>query len=169
MKTKKITAIILALALAFSLASVNAFAATEAVASVPVKLTVSNQYRAISVTVPASFPIEITNGTVITADNAAITNNAKYGSVKVTAIDVKDGDFKIGNYENFSGKKTVALKLNGVPTKTSGKLDIPQTAFPVIGPQGSLPIKYFAKVSGDAGEMENKEIAKVVFTISIAD
>ena len=90
MKHKKITAIILALALVFSLTSVNAFAASYAKASVPVKLTVSNEYRAVSVTVPASFPIEIVNGTVITADNAKITNNAKYGSIKVTDVTVTD-------------------------------------------------------------------------------
>ena len=57
MKFKKITAIILALALVFSFTTVNAFAGSYAKASVPVILTVSNEYRVVSVTVPASFPI----------------------------------------------------------------------------------------------------------------
>ncbi len=169
MKHKKITAIILALALVFSLSSVNAFAASYAKASVPVKLTVSNEYRAVSVTVPASFPIEIANGTVVTADNAKITNNAKYGSVKVTDVSVNDGSYKVGNYENFSGKKTVALKINGIPTKDAGSMAISSTAFPVIAPQESLNLKYFAKVSKDASNEKDAEIAKVVFTIAIAD
>ena len=60
-----------------SVSCITAFANKEATASVPVKLTVVNDYRSISVTVPASLPVEIYNGTVVTANNARITNNAK--------------------------------------------------------------------------------------------
>ncbi len=169
MKSKKITAVILAIALVFSVSSVSAFAASFAKASVPVKLTVSNEYRAISVTVPAAFPIEIVNGVLVTADNTKITNNAKYGSVKVTDVTVNDGSYKVGNYDNFSGKKTVALKINGVPTKDAGSMQINSTAFPVIAAKNSIPLKYFAKVSADASTENNSEIARVIFTIAIAD
>lgn len=168
MKTKKITAILLAIAVIFSMAVSSASAADEASASVPVLLTVSNNYRSLSVTVPASFPVNITNGTVLTAENARITNNNKVGSVKVKAVTVKDGDFLIGDYDNFSGTKTIALKLNGISTKSAGKLSITDSAFPIIQPQNSLPIKYFAKVSGDASAMQNKEVAQVIFTIALA-
>ncbi|MBR2731616.1 MAG: hypothetical protein IKD72_06500 [Clostridia bacterium] len=169
MKTKQLTAILLAIAVLFSLSCVHAFAATEATASVPVKLTVANEYRSISVTVPASLPVEIYNGTVVTATNAKITNNAKFGSVKVKAVSVKDGSFKIGNYDVFTGSKTIALKLNGISTKRAGNLEISQSAFPVIAPQESLPLRYFAKVSKDAAAMKDKEVAKVVFTLALAD
>ena len=128
MKTKKITAILLAIAVIFSMAVSSASAADEASASVPVLLTVSNNYRSLSVTVPASFPVNITNGTVLTAENARITNNNKVGSVKVKAVTVKDGDFLIGDYDNFSGTKTIALKLNGISTKSAGKLSITDSA-----------------------------------------
>lgn len=168
MKTKKITAILLAIAVIFSMAVSSASAADEASASVPVLLTVSNNYRSLSVTVPASFPVNITNGTVLTAENAKITNNNKVGSVKVKAVTVRDGDFLIGDYDNFSGTKTIALKLNGISTKSAGKLNITDSAFPIIQPKNSLPIKYFAKVSGDASAMQNKEVAQVIFTIALA-
>ena len=94
MKLKNLTAILLAIATVLSLSCVTAFAGKEATASVPVKLTVANDYRSISVTVPASLPVEIYNGTVVTANNARITNNAKVGSVKVKAVAVKRRRFQ---------------------------------------------------------------------------
>ena len=79
-KRKTIPAFFLALALVFSL-STGALAAGTTTATVPVTLTVSNEYRAVNVTVPAALPVYVINGTVVTADNARITNNAKTGSV----------------------------------------------------------------------------------------
>lgn len=76
MKRKTIPAFFLALALVFSL-STGALAAGTTTATVPVTLTVSNEYRAVNVTVPAALPVYVINGTVVTADNARITNNAK--------------------------------------------------------------------------------------------
>ena len=169
MKLKTITAILLAIAALFSVSCVTAFANKEATASVPVKLTVANDYKSISVTVPASLPVEIYNGTVVTANNARITNNAKVGHVKVKAVSVKDGEFKVGNYDSFSGSKTIALKINGIVTKGSGNLEISQSAFPTIAPTESMPLNYYAKVSKDAGAMKDKEVAKVIFTISLVD
>ena len=73
MKRNRIPALLLAMLLALSL-SVSAFAAGSTTATVPVTLTVDNQYRAVNVTVPSSLPVYVINGTVITADNAKITN-----------------------------------------------------------------------------------------------
>ena len=169
MNFKKLTAILLAISALFSVFSAAASANKEATASVPVKLTVINDYRSISVTVPASLPVEIYNGTVVTANNARITNNAKTGSVKVKAVSVNDGAFKIGDYDSFAGSKTIALKINGISTNGSGNLEISKSAFPDIAPSESLPLSYFAKVSKDAGTMKDKEVAKVIFTITTAE
>ena len=87
----------------------------------------------------------------------------------MTSVSVTDGAYKVGDYENFSGKQTIALKINGCPTKGAGKLPITEDAFPVITANGSQALTYFAKVSGDAQNTENLEAAKVVFTISIVD
>ena len=123
--------------------SVTAFAAnTTTTATVPVTLTVSNEYRAVNVTVPASLPVEVINGVVITADNARIINNSKTGSVQVTGISVTDGAYKVGSYDSFSGAKTIALKINDCPTKGAGKLSINADAFPVISAEDSQALTY---------------------------
>ena len=134
MKHKSITAVVLALMLVLSLGT-TAFAASETTATVPVTLTVANEYRAVNVTVPASLPVYVINGTVVVADNA----------------------------------KTIALKINGCPTLTAGKLNITSSAFPVIGAGESQLLTYYAKISGDAPNADNVNAANVVITISIAD
>ena len=168
MKTKRLMALVLATVMMFTM-GITTFAAKSTTATVPVTLTVSNEYRAVNVTVPASFPVEVINGVVVTADNAKITNNAQTGSVKITAVSITDGAYKVGNYDNFSGTQTIALKFNGCPTTGAGKLAINDQAFPAIRAGGSLPLTYFAKVSGDAQNTEGIEAAKVVFTISIVE
>ena len=80
-----------------------------------------------------------------------------------------DGAYKVGNYTNFSGNKTIALKINGCPTVTAGKLNITSSAFPVIGAGESQLLTYYAKISGDAPNADNVNAANVVITISIAD
>ncbi len=169
MKTKKLTALLLSvLVLALSL-NITAFAESSTTATVPVTLTVDNQYRAVNVTVPASLPVYVINGTVLTADNAKITNNSKSGNVQITALSITDGAYKVGNYDSFSGNKTIALKINGCITTGSGKMSITTTAFPVINAGKSLPLTYYAKISGDAPNAKDVEAAKIVFTISIVD
>ena len=160
---------ILTLVLVVSMLLTTAFAAGSATATVPVTLTVANEYRAVNVTVPASLPVCVINGTVIVADNARITNNSKSGSVQVTGISVTDGAYKVGSYENFSGSKTIALKINSCVTKGSGKLDVSSAAFHVIEAGESQQLIYYAKVSGDAPNSDDVQAANVVFTISIAD
>ena len=173
MKRKSISArpaaaIILAAVLALSF-GMTTFAAGSTTATVPVTLTVANEYRAVNVTVPASLPVYVINGTVVTADNARITNNAKTGSVQVTAISVTDGAYKVGSYDSFFGSKTIALKINGCVTRSAGGMSITSSAFPVVAAGGSLPLTYFAKVSGDAPNSTDGNAADVIFTISIAD
>ena len=168
MKHKSILAFLLSLMVVFSL-GMNAYAATSTTATVPVTLTVSNEYRAVNVTVPASLPVYVINGTVVTADNAVIRNNSKTSAIQVTSISVTDGAYKVGDYENFSGSSTIALKINGCPTKGAGKLPITENAFPVIAANGSQALTYFAKVSGDAPNADDVQAANVVFTISIVD
>lgn len=108
-------------------------------------------------------------GTVVTADNARITNNAKTGSVQVTGLSVTDGAYKVGSYDSFSGSKTIALKINGCVTTGAGRVHLTSSAFPVIAAGGSQKLTYFAKVSGDAPNSRDVQAANVVFTISIVD
>jgi hypothetical protein len=168
MKRKSFPAFLLVLVLTLALAT-GASAAGSTTATVPVTLTVDNQYRAVNVTVPASLPVYVINGTVVTADNAKIVNNAKSGSVQVTALSITDGAYKVGNYDSFSGSKTIALKINGCVTTGAGKVQLTSSAFPVISAGGTQALTYFAKVSGDAPNSKDVEAAKVVFTISIVD
>lgn len=166
MQRTKFAAMFLALALAFSL-NIPALAAESTTATVPVTLTVTNEYRSVDVTVPATLPVQVVNGMVITADNARITNNAKSGSIQVTAVSVKDGAYKVGDYERFSGSKTIALKINGSSTKGAGKLTFAPSAFPAIGAGSSQKLTYSAKVSSDAPNAVNVQVASVIFTISL--
>ena len=73
MKTKRLMALVLSVTTILTL-GITVFAAKSTTATVPVTLTVSNEYRAVNVTVPASFPVEVINGVVVTADNARITD-----------------------------------------------------------------------------------------------
>ena len=156
----------MALVLALCL-SLGALADTSTTATVPVTLTVDNEYRTVNVTVPASLPIHVINGTVVTADNAKITNNSKSGAVRVTGVEVTDGAYKVGSYNSFLGAHRVALKINGCATTGAGALAINSTAFPVIQPQSDMALEYFAKISADAPNSENVNALNVVFTISI--
>jgi len=166
MKTK-ITKILLVALLSVSLVG-TAFAANTT-ATVPVTLTVSNEYRAVNVTVPAALPVEVINGVVITADSARITNNSKGTPIQVTKVSVTDGAYKVSSYRNFSGSQSIALKINGCETEGSGSLRIDSTAFPEIRPEGSQKLTYYAKVSGDAPNAKDVKAANVVFTIAISD
>ena len=144
-------------------------AANSTSASVPVTLTVANEVKTVNVTVPTSQPVEIRNGKVITASDACIKNNSKSGSVRVTDVTVSSGAYTVGDYDNFSGYKTIALKINGIPTHGAGKMSITKTAFPEIKPGSSQKLTYDAKVSSDAGNAQNIAACTVIFTISASD
>ncbi len=143
---------------------VSAEEVTEA--RVPVTLTVVNTVSPISCTVPAALPVSLMDGYVVCANNAKITNTGKSGSVKVTKIDVQAGTFEIGNYDDFSaGKNSIALSINGCPTKGAGSLTLSEDAFPVIPAEMALEIRYKAKVSATEA-VTNVNAATVIFTIA---
>lgn len=169
MKSKRILTLLLALTLMCAFATTAFAANSDTTATVPVTLTVANEYRAVNVTIPASLPVEVINGVVVTADNAKIVNNSKAGAVQVTGISVTDGAYKVGNYDSFSGAKTIALKINGCTTRGAGKLAISDSSFPAIGAGGTQPLTYFAKVSSDAPNASDVEAAHVIITISIVN
>ena len=162
---KKAAALLLALALIFAF-PVPASAAETTEAKVPVTLTVINTVSPISCTVPACLPVSLIDGYVVCANNAAIVNQGKVGSIKVTKVDVQPGTFEIGNYDDFSaGKKSIALSINGCPTKGAGSLTLVDGAFPSISAEKSLAIRYKAKVSASEA-VTNINAATVIFTIA---
>ena len=164
MDKKKLITFLLALTMILSLA-VGASAAETTEARVPVTLTVVNTVAPISCTVPACLPVSLVDGYVVTANNAAITNTAKTGSIKVTKVDVQAGTFEIGNYDDFSASNSIALSINGCATKGAGALTIMDGAFPAIAAEKNLAIRYKAKVSANEA-VTNANAATIVFTIA---
>ena len=165
MARKKLITLLLALTMILSLA-VGASAAETTEARVPVTLTVVNTVSPISCTVPAALPVSLVDGYVVCANNAAITNTAKTGSIKVSKVDVQAGTFEIGNYDDFSaGKNSIALSINGCPTKGAGALNLVDGAFPAIAAEKNLAIRYKAKVSANEA-VTNVNAATIVFTIA---
>ena len=165
MDKKKLITFLLALTMILSLtAGVSAAETTEA--KVPVTLTVVNAVAPISCTVPAALPVSLVDGYVVCANNAAITNTAKTGSIKVTKVDVRAGTFEIGNYDDFSASKnSIALSINGCNTKGAGALTLVDGAFPAIAAEKNLAIRYKAKVSASE-TVTNVNAATIVFTIA---
>ena len=162
---KKSLALLLALALIFAF-PVTASAAETTEAKVPVTLTVVNTVSPISCTVPAALPVSLIDGYVVCANNAAITNTAKTGSIKVTKVDVQAGTFEIGNFDDFSASKnSIALSINGCSTKSAGALTLVDGAFPAIAAEKNLAIRYKAKVSASEA-VTNINAATVIFTIA---
>ena len=165
MDKKKLITFLLALTMILSLtAGVSAAETTEA--KVPVTLTVVNTVAPISCTVPAALPVSLVDGYVVCANNAAITNTAKTGSIKVTKVDVQAGTFEIGNFDVFSANKnSIALSINGCNTKGAGSLTLVDGAFPAIAAEKNLAIRYKAKVSASEA-VTNINAATIVFTIA---
>ena len=165
MDKKKLITFLLALTMILSL-SVGASAAETTEARVPVTLTVVNTVSPISCTVPAALPVSLVDGYVVCANNAAITNTGKTGAIKVTKVDVQDGTFEIGSYDDFSaGKNSIALSINGCSTKGAGALTLADGAFPAIPAEKNLAIRYKAKVSASEA-VTNVNAATIVFTIA---
>ena len=162
---QKAAALLLALTMIVSLAA-SASAAETTEARVPVTLTVVNTVAPISCTVPACLPVSLVDGYVVCANNAAITNTGKTGSIKVTKVDVQPCVFEIGSYDAFSaGKNSIALSINGCSTKGAGALTLAENAFPAIPAEKSLAIRYRAKVSASEA-VTNVNAATVIFTIA---
>ena len=164
---QKAAALLLALALIFAF-PISASAAEMTEARVPVTLTIINTVSPISCTVPAALPVSLVDGYVVTANNAAISNTAKTGSIRVTKVEVTPGSFEIGNYDDFSANKnSIALNINGCSTKGAGSLTLVDGAFPSINAEKSLAIRYKAKVSASEA-VTNINAATVIFTIAAA-
>lgn len=162
---KKSLALLLALALIFAF-PVTASAAETTEAKVPVTLTVVNTVAPISCTVPACLPVSLIDGYIVTASNAAITNTGKTGAIRVTKVDVQAGTFEIGNFDDFTASKnSIALSINGCPTKGAGSLTLVDGAFPAIAAEKNLAIRYKAKVSASEA-VTNINAATVIFTIA---
>ena len=164
---KKLASMLLAVMMLLALSS-GALAAETAEASVPVTLTVVNTVSPISVTVPACLPVSVVDGFVVTANNTVIRNNSKTGSIRVVAVRVLAGAFEIGSFEAFSGREeTIAMQLNGCGTVAAGLLPISEEAFPVLGPEQQLAVRYAAKVACRE-PVRNTVAASVIFTIAEA-
>ena len=162
---KKAVALLLALALIFAF-PVTASAAETTEARVPVTLTVVNTVSPISCTVPACLPVSLIDGYVVCANNAAITNTGKNSAIRVTKVDVQAGTFEIGNFDDFTASKnSIALSINGCSTKSAGALTLVDGAFPAIGAEKALAIRYKAKVSANEA-VTNVNAATIVFTIA---
>lgn len=162
---QKAAALLLALALIFVF-PISASAAETTEAKVPVTLTIINTVSPISCTVPAALPVSLVDGYVVTANNAAITNTGKNGAIRVTKVDVQPGTFEIGSYDDFAASKnSIALSINGCPTKGAGSLPLVDGAFPSINAEKSLAIRYKAKVSASEA-VTNINAATVIFTIA---
>ena len=165
MDKKKLITLLLALTMILSLA-VGASAAETTEAKVPVTLTVVNTVAPISCTVPAALPVSLVDGYVVCANNAAITNTGKTGAIRVTKVDVQAGTFEIGNFDDFTASKnSIALSINGCSTKGAGALTLVDGAFPAIGAEKALAIRYKAKVSANEA-VTNANAATIVFTIA---
>ena len=165
MDKKKLITLLLALTMILSLA-VGASAAETTEAKVPVTLTVVNTVAPISCTVPAALPVSLVDGYVVCANNAAITNTGKTSAIRVTKVDVQAGTFEIGNFDDFTASKnSIALSINGCATKGAGALTLVDGAFPAIGAEKALAIRYKAKVSANEA-VTNANAATIVFTIA---
>ena len=163
----KIFALLLGMAATAGLALSASAAQTH---EVPVTLTVVNTQQRISVTVPASLPVSAVDGVVVTATNAAVRNTAEEGAVRIAAVTVNDGTLTVGDYENFddASGNTIALELNGCPTRGAGALTITEEAFPAIEAGEALTIQYQARV-GDSGEACAVQAATLVYIIAAAE
>ena len=138
-------------------------------ARVPVTLTVINTEKPISVTVPAALPVSVVDGSVLVANNAKISNNAKKGAVQVTAVAVESGALTVADYADFGANEgTIALSINGIGTEGPGDLDITDAAFPNIEAGSALDIRYQAKVAVSE-DVKDMNAATVIFTIASVD
>ena len=165
MDKKKLITFLLALTMILSL-GVGVSAAETTEAKVPITLTVVNTVTPISCTVPACLPVSLVDGCVVCANNAAITNTGKTGAIRVTKVDVQAGTFEIGNFDDFTASKnSIALSINGCSTKSAGALTLVDGAFPAIGAEKALAIRYKAKVSANEA-VTNVNAATIVFTIA---
>ena len=165
---KKILALVLAIACSIC---GTALAATQEQSSViPVTVTVVRTSKHIDVTMPATMPVSVLDGKVLTADNVEIVNNSSSVDVEITGVRVEAGAFEIGNFNDFDGdtNNTIALKINGATTTESGELDISEANFGVLATGERMAIDYDAKVS-TSDDVKGLQAASVVFVLRPLD
>ena len=155
---------------ALSLMAQSAFAADIATEirsfSIPVTISVTQTARQIHVTMPASMPVSVKDGSVFTADNLRIENHSDSTRVRVVSIEVHSGAYEVVPYTRFPAGKgnRIALEINGCETKGPGTLALDNSAFPVLDAGDSQPIRYRAKVS-TSGNTDHVAAANVIFTL----
>ena len=139
--------------------------------SIPVYLTVVHTTKNINVTLPASLPVGVVDGRVLTADNLRITNNSTTQGVRVTSITVSgSGTYAVGDYAGFDSApdNVIALQINGCGTDEAGGALELGDAFPEIAAGAYIPVRYDAKVSDNIsrGDLEAVNAAQVIFTLA---
>lgn len=163
---KKLMGTLLALVCLVGL-PVSALADTgEHSTEIPVTLTIIHSTKNIDVTMPATMPVSVIDGKVLTANNVEIKNNSRYLGVEIAGIRVENGSYTIDNFETFdeNSQNCIAMQINGCNTVEAGNLNINKTAFPDIKPSTNLPITYNAKVS-DGEDIAEAQVASVVFIL----
>lgn len=138
----------------------------EQTTTIPVTLTIVNSTKNLDVTMPAAMPVSVVDGKVLTADNVEIRNNSKILDVEIASVLVRDGQYRVGSYEDFpeGSDGVIAMQLNGVGTTGAGALAIDKTSFPDVEAGKSLPVNYKAKVS-EGRDVSGLEAASVVFVL----
>lgn len=174
MKTNRTKFFSLFLVLAMLLSATTVMAAEEQ--AVPVILTV--EAPIFSVTVPTALPVTITNdGSILTADNAAIQNFSA-GPVAISDVEILGvGGWETVAYGTLDQKytqvntKKLALQLifgdeaTGTIVSTTGA-DTNDFAGSILIPKGeSLPLLYDAEVPAQQDTYDAVEFAQVVFTV----
>lgn len=134
--------------------------------TIPVTLTVVNTVNTIDVTLPASFPVSVLDGKVLTATNVDIRNNSTKSKIEITDVRIVDGAYKVVKYDTFQSGTTgeIAMSLNGCSTQGSGSIPLTKEAFPIIDVETTLPVNYKAKVTAK-GETTKLNAANVIITL----
>lgn len=164
----------LLLALSLLLSVTPVFAAEEQ--SVPVTLTV--EAPIFSVTVPTALPVTITqDGSILTADNAAITNLSAgpiaiydveilaasgWETVAYGTLDLKDAQV---NAKKLSLQLIFGDEETGTIVNTTGA-DTNDFTNSILIPKGeSLALPYNAEVPAQQDTYDAVEFAQVIFTV----
>lgn len=152
--------------LAATMLSAGAASTEQKTMTIPVTLTVVNTINAIDVTLPASFPVSVLDGKVLTATNVDIRNNSTKSKIEITDVRVVDGAYKVAKYDTFQSGSTgtIAMSLNGCGTQGSGSIPLTKGSFPIIDVENTLPINYKAKVAAK-GEVTKLNAANVIITL----
>lgn len=121
--------------------------------------------------VPVSLPVSVANdGSVLTANNASVTNNSSYGYIRVDNIKLEPiGDWSIKDsnldFSNMNvNTKAFSFELNDkVPDASSGQINLSE--LPVLGLNKSIALEYGVKIPPQANGLDKENIANIVITV----